>query len=90
MMLAALNQHMDAIKILAKFGGDIDQTDRDGCTTLHYIAEKGTLEMVKYLIEHGVPVAARCRGGEQAIHWATSGKNEPVVRYLKTQISKHK
>jgi hypothetical protein len=87
MILAALNRHMDAMKLLENYGGDIGQTDRDGCTTLHYIAGDGTLDMVKYLVEHGGPAAARCRGDEQAIHWAVSGKNEPVRRYLQTQMT---
>jgi len=82
MMLAALNEEFEAMKLLEEYGGDIGQTDEDGCTTLHYLAEDGTLAMVKYLIEQGVPVNATCRGEETALKWAQFGKNEEVITYL--------
>ncbi|MGM0642031.1 MAG: ankyrin repeat domain-containing protein [Thermotogota bacterium] len=83
MIRAALNGEFEAMKLLEQYGGNIGQTDEDGCTTLHYLAQDGTLDMVKYLIEKGVPVNAKCRGGETALKWAQYGKNEAVIEYLK-------
>lgn len=85
MMLAALREQIDAMKILEKFGGNIAQTDKDGCTTLHYIAQDGTVEMVKYLVEKGVPINATCRGKETALKWANSGNNIEVIQYLESK-----
>lgn len=88
MMLAALREQIEAMKILHKYGGNIAQTDRDGCTTLHYIAQDGTVEMVRYLIEKGVPINARCRDNETALKWANYGKNIGVIQYLESMGAK--
>jgi hypothetical protein len=84
MITAALQERFEAMKILEEYGGDIGQTDEDGCTTLHYLAQDGTLEMIQYLVKKGVPVHATCRGGETALKWAHYGKNTPVIEYLES------
>jgi ankyrin repeat protein len=84
MMRAALNEEIHAMKILKQYGGDIAQTDSDGCTTLHYMAQDGNLEMVKYLISQGAPVGAQCRGGQTALKWAYFGENKEVIEYLES------
>lgn len=88
MMLAALREQIEAMKILHKYGGNIAQTDKDGCTTLHYIAQDGTVEMVQYLIEKGVPINAGCRNKETALKWANYGKNLEVIQYLERMGAK--
>lgn len=88
MMLAALTEKIDAMKLLEKHGGNIAQTDRDGCSTLHYIAQDGTVEMVRYLLEKGTPVNAACRGKETPLTWANYGKNIEVIQYLQSQGAK--
>ena len=82
MILAALTEQVEAMKLLEKYGGNIRAKDSDGCTTLHYIASDGPLEMVKYLIDKGVPYNTVCRKGEAPIHWANAQSNCPVIRYL--------
>ena len=84
MMVAALNEQIETMKILEKHGGNIASADKEGCTTLHYIAQDGTVEMVRYLVEKGVPVNATCRKGETPLKWATYGKNTNVIRYLES------
>ncbi len=85
MMYAALREQIEAMKLLEKYGGNIAQTDKDGCTTLHYIAQDGTVEMVSYLVEKGVPINATCRGKESALKWANYGKNIEVIQYLESK-----
>ena len=82
MMLAALTEQVEAMKLLERYGGNIRARSKGGCTTLHYIAADGPLEMVKYLIEKGVPYNATCRKNEAPIHWANFHSNCPVIRYL--------
>ncbi|MDD2467415.1 MAG: ankyrin repeat domain-containing protein [Desulfobulbus sp.] len=82
MMYAALHEKFEAMKLLQHYGGNIGQADSDGCTTLHYLAQDGTVEMIEYLVKSGVPVDVKCRGGETALTWAKYGKNEKVFRYL--------
>ncbi len=88
MILAALTEQVEAMKLLERYGGNIRAKDRDGCTTLHYIASDGPLEMVKYLIEKGVPYNATCRKNEAPIHWANAQSNCPVIRYLESLYPK--
>jgi ankyrin repeat protein len=82
MMAAAVKGRMKAMKLLERYGGNIAQTDKDGCSTLHYAAEKGTLEMVQYLVERGVPINTACRQGETPLEWAKNGTHAKVVHYL--------
>ena len=84
MMRAALNEEIHAMKLLEQYGGNIAQTDSDGCTILHYLAQDGTLEMVKYLVSQGAPVDAQCRGGQTALKWAHFGENKEVIGYLES------
>lgn len=85
MMLAALTEKIEAMKLLEKYGGNIAQTDKNGCSTLHYIAQDGTQEMVRYLLEKGVPINATCRGKETPLTWANYGKNIEVIQYLQSR-----
>ncbi|WP_236890383.1 ankyrin repeat domain-containing protein [Desulfoluna limicola] len=82
MTLAAVTEHFEAMKLLAAHGGHIGQRDEDGCTTLHYVAQYGTVDMVRYLIDRGVPTDATCRGDEKAVDWARYGNNTPIIAYL--------
>lgn len=88
MIYAALHEKFESMKLLQQYGGNIAQADSDGCTTLHYLAEDGTLEMIEYLVNNGVPVDAKCRGNETALTWAQYGKNEQVINYLTNLRSK--
>lgn len=85
MMLAALTEKIEAMKLLAKHGGNIAQTDKDGCSTLHYIAQDGTVEMVRYLLEKGSRINGQCRGNETPLTWANYGKNIEVIQYLQSK-----
>jgi FOG: Ankyrin repeat len=85
MMLAVLTEKIEAMKLLEKYGGNIAQTDKNGCSTLHYIAQDGTQEMVRYLLEKGVPINATCRGKETPLTWANYGKNIEVIQYLQSR-----
>ena len=88
MILAALTEQVEAMKLLERYGGNIRAKDSDGCTTLHYIASDGPLEMVKYLIEKGEPYNVTCRKNEAPIHWANAQSNCPVIRYLESLYPK--
>lgn len=88
MTLAALHEQLEAMKLLQKFGGNIGQADADGCSTMHYLAHDGTLDMIKYLVENGVPIDSKCRGKETPLSWARGGGNEAVVNYLESMGAK--
>ena len=82
MMLAALTEKDKAIKLLERYGVPVTVKDRGGCSTLHYIAQDGSLEMVKYLVKKRVPYNGTCRKGETPLTWANYGNNCAVIDYL--------
>jgi len=82
MMLAALTEKDEAMKLLERYGVPVTVKDRGGCSTLHYIAQDGSLEMVKYLVKKGVPYNGTCRKGETPLTWANYGNNCAVIDYL--------
>lgn len=84
MFLAALTEQNEAMKVLEKYGVPVTVRDKDDCTTLHFIAQDGSLDMVKYLIEKGVPYNATCRNLESPLTWANYGSNCKVIEYLES------
>jgi len=84
MILAALREQIEAMKLLEQYGGDIGQKDKSGCSTLHYLAQDGSVEMVKYLISKGVSDKTVCREKETPLTWARYGNNTPVIEYLQS------
>ena len=82
MMLAALTEQEAVMKLLERYGVPVTVSDKERCTTLHYIAQDGSLEMVKYLINKGVPYNATCRKEETPLKWANYGNNCEVIDYL--------
>ncbi len=84
MFLAALTEQNEAMKVLVKYGVPVTIRDKDDCTTLHFIAQDGSLDMVKYLIEKGVPYNATCRNLESPLTWANYGSNCSVIEYLES------
>ncbi len=82
MMLAALREQDETMKLLERYGVPVTIKDREGCTTLHYIAQDGSVEMVKYLIKKGVAYNATCRRDETPLKWANYGNNCVVIDYL--------
>ncbi len=89
MLLAALTEKEVAMKLLERYGVPVTVKDKGGCSTLHYIAQDGSLEMVKYLLKKGVPYNSTCRKGETPLTWANYGNNCVVIDYLETLYSKN-
>lgn len=79
----AIMEEFEVIKYLIKMGVDVNHRDDDGCSALHSLAQDGTIEMVKFMIESGAEINAECRGRETPLKWAYYGKNEKVIEFLK-------
>jgi ankyrin repeat protein len=60
----------------------INQPTKDGNTPLMWAAWSGTLDTVKLLVRSRADVAHRNRNGCTVAHWASSGGNLLVCRYL--------
>ena len=53
---AALNGHLEVVKLLVESGADVDHVSEKGWTALHCAAYNGHLEVVKLLVESGADV----------------------------------
>ena len=61
---AAMNGDRDGVRTLLKQKADVNATQGDGSTALHWAAYKDDLEMAKLLLAAGADVKAKTREGE--------------------------
>lgn len=73
-------------QILLKSGANIQATAPDGLTALHGAAEKGDIDLIRFLLEHGANVnATTTTAGETALHTVVA--NIAIHAPTETQIS---
>jgi ankyrin repeat protein len=86
---AIINEaQLDVVKFLVEHSGDaslLGIADRDGCLPMHYAAKRGSLELVKILVE-AFPTSIRAPDarGRRPIHVAVAGpwSLREIVEYL--------
>ena len=54
LLWAAINGHVEAIRVLAQLGADKEAKNVDGLTPLHGAAANGHVEAIKVLVQLGV------------------------------------
>jgi len=79
---AALREQIEVVEYLVGVGVDINHEDRDGCSALHFLAQDGSVDMIKFMVENGAEVNKTCRGSETPLKWASYGDNTAVMDYL--------
>lgn len=62
--------------------GDMMEKDENGMTLLHWAADRGHQEIVKYLLEQKLDVNAQDSEGQTALHFAASCGHLEVIRVL--------
>jgi ankyrin repeat protein len=53
-------------------------------TALHYAADRGFLEVVKLLVEHGANKQAEDKEGQTPLDFAEACEHEEVIAYLRS------
>ncbi len=61
---------------------DLNATDKDGWTLLHYAAHDDHLDKVKYLVEEGADFEIKDKNGKSPLHLAAMYGHLEVVKYL--------
>jgi ankyrin repeat protein len=80
---AAMRGDSDTVRALLKQGADVNQSQGDGMTALHWAATSGNLELVETLLYAGANVRATTRLGAYApLHVASKSGHAAVIRAL--------
>ncbi len=80
---AARREYYDIVGYLVEeCRGDVNLADTDGNTFLHWASEKGRLEAVRFLVQHGSEVNAQNNTQETALHQSARHGHTKIVQYL--------
>lgn len=79
---AAAHGDINEIQRLIAGGTDLDEADYDGRTALHLAASEGHLEVVKFLLNHGVQPSPIDRWGGAPLDDAKRGQHTNVAALL--------
>jgi len=75
--------HMDYLPFEYLPRDTVDAATEKGLTALHYAAEKGDLEVVKFLVEHGADIKAEDLVlSRSVIHFAAENGHLDCIKYL--------
>jgi ankyrin repeat protein len=74
------NRHVGASRVLIEGGADIQATDRDDRTPLHYAADAGVPAIAELLLDKGADINARTKDGSTPLHLtAKKGRMDHVA-----------
>ena len=80
---AAMNGNRDAVRALLKEGADVNTTQADGMTALHWAAQKGDVELAKMLLYASANLKATTRiGGYTPLLIASKSGNAAMIDTL--------
>ena len=82
---AAMNGNRDAVRALLKDGADVNTTQADGMTALHWAAQKGDVELAKVLLYASANLKATTRiGGYTPLLIASKNGDAAMIETLTT------
>ncbi len=74
---------LELIKVLVDAGADIFEVDEEGVGLIDDAIKKGRLDVVKFLVEHGIdPNTTKRKSGFTPLMAAMAYGDEPIARYL--------
>src|SRR4051812_3258901 len=80
---AAMNGNREAVKTLLKEGADVNTTQADGMTALHWAAQKGDVELAKMLLYASANLKATTRiGGYTPLLIASKNGDAAMIETL--------
>ena len=83
------DEELAFLRLFEEYGGNFKAKDSSGCSMLNYAASHSSLEVIKFLIEKGADINARCRGNASVtpLDWAKSNEKHPeVLEYLQNLV----
>ncbi len=82
LLALAYNNDAEYVGKLLAAGVDINATNQNGCTALHYCAEYGCLKAAASLIEHGAKLNLQTKWGETPLVLACNGYQREMASLL--------
>ena len=81
--MATQESNIVLVKLLTKFGANVNLKTTEGITPFHLACQKGNLEMVKYLVEEfKVNLNDKDTNGATGLHFAAEVGATELVGYL--------
>jgi ankyrin repeat protein len=78
----AKKNSIETVRILLKYGADVNYRAKDGRTLLHDAIFRGREDLIDLVLKHGADINAKDKYGYTSLHWAVSNKNKKVVELL--------
>ena len=78
---AALSEYPHMLDLLVLNGADVNATNDNNETPLHWACSAGHVVSVELLLSHGA-IQQKDKNGDTPLHWAIDGGNHPVAKYL--------
>src|SRR2546421_2111443 len=91
LLLAIQNGHEEAANVLIAEVTDVNFTDEEGATALHWGARRGMTSIVEQLIDKGAEKLKRDNQGLTAQDWAiTGGHDKTIMLFLQDTHTSHR
>ena len=72
----------EVIRLLHKYGADIDVKNEMGLSPMHVAAQNDKAFSIAFLYEHGIDVDCEDNEGQTPLHWACFQGAEEAIYYL--------
>ncbi len=82
LFLACKNGDLDAVRRSVADGANVNATDKDGATPLHWAVDQGSKDIVEYLVEHGADATTEDISGMTPISIAVSGGHWEILEWF--------
>jgi hypothetical protein len=79
---AAINGHVEIVRLLLQNGADVNSKSNIGMTTLHFAAINGHVDILHLLVENGADLEAQNNDGWRALHYAVVNSRLPIIQEL--------
>ncbi len=81
LLRAVRSSKIALVRDLLRRGADLEATDTEGLSALHWATSGADVDMAEFLLTSGAEVDPRC-GDETPLHWASHDGYDKVVRCL--------